>query len=91
MSDKKNEPIPVSKVSGGRETVGEFSSKNELGPTHVAVWEYDWTHAADEDKPKHELGKGHASGYKRKISTIRKGSRSAGTSEGASGPTRSCT
>jgi type VI secretion system secreted protein VgrG len=67
MADPKNAPIPVGKVSVGRETVAEFRLKNELGPTHVSVREYDWTHSADEDKPKSDLGKGHESGYRRTI------------------------
>jgi hypothetical protein len=65
MADQKNAPIPVGKVSSGRETVGEFHSRNELGPTHASAWEYDWTHSADEEKPKSEVGKIHESGYKR--------------------------
>jgi type VI secretion system secreted protein VgrG len=67
MADQKNAPIPVNKVSRDRETIGDFRSKSELGPTHVALWEYDWTHSADEEKPKHDLGKSHESGYKRRI------------------------
>src|SRR3990172_5948148 len=67
MANKKNAPIPVGMVSRGRETIGEFYSKNELGPTHVSVSEYDWTRSSDEVNTKAQVGKSHESGYKREI------------------------
>jgi type VI secretion system secreted protein VgrG len=83
MANPKNAPIAVTKVSGRRESVGEFHSKRALGPTHVSLWEYDWTHSADEEKPRHELGKGHESGYRRKIFVHSQGAEVGGYKRGS--------
>ena len=67
MENQKNAPIPLGVRCLGRESVSEFHAKDELGPTHVSVSEYDWTRSTDEVNAKSQVGESHESGYKREI------------------------